>query len=188
MKNQAAKDWTLDKITSNEWSGPGATADVLASNYFGDSLQFSMAWHPRGDVIYFDVEAIFSTPDLLPYEANEYIEDYLLDLAIRDLQEWWSEVQVLQEDLAPKHWSAGSGIAIGDFIYAKLALLYDLRATKSPLNITQNLAVDMKVAQSTAKERIRRARKKGFLTSPGKGLNGQGKATNKAINLAKKRR
>jgi hypothetical protein len=43
------------------------------------------------------------------------------------------------------------------------------------------------VPLSTTKERIRKAREKGFLTSPGKGLNGQGEITKNAIKLLKEK-
>jgi hypothetical protein len=56
-----------------------------------------------------------------------------------------------------------------------------------PLGVTQLLSDDMSVPLSTTKERIRKAREKGFLTSPGKGLNGQGEITKNAIKLLKEK-
>ena len=53
-------------------------------------------------------------------------------------------------------------------------------------NFLQKMCDDMGVPLSTAKERVRKAREKGFLTTPGKGLNGQGEVTEKAIKLIKK--
>jgi len=44
----------------------------------------------------------------------------------------------------------------------------------------------MSVPESTVKERLRKSREKGFLTNPGKGLNGQGKVTKKATQLIAK--
>jgi hypothetical protein len=56
----------------------------------------------------------------------------------------------------------------------------------NPLLVTKLLSADMSVPESTTKERIRKAREKGFLTSPGKGLNGQGEVTQSAKRLLRK--
>jgi Mn-dependent DtxR family transcriptional regulator len=52
--------------------------------------------------------------------------------------------------------------------------------------IIEELARDMKCEVSTAKERVKNLRKIDFLSAPGQGARGEGKATNKAIKVLKK--
>ena len=56
----------------------------------------------------------------------------------------------------------------------------------APLRVTQLIAQDMQIPLSTAKERLRKAKEKEFLTNPGRGLNGQGEITEKAKKLLRK--
>ena len=48
------------------------------------------------------------------------------------------------------------------------------------------MALDIGASVAATKQRVRKAREKEFLTSPGKGLVGKGKVTQKALNLVRK--
>jgi len=61
------------------------------------------------------------------------------------------------------------GIAASDAEYARVAYLYTQLMSTKTFKTTERLAEVMEVSVSTAKERLRKARAKGFLTSPGKG-------------------
>jgi len=97
--------------------------------------------------------------------------------------EWWTRVELAKSWVVPTKWQLRRGLPADDILYASLSYLYSQRAEMFPLGVTQLLSEDMCVPLSTTKERIRKAREKGFLTSPGKGLNGQGEITKKAMKL-----
>jgi hypothetical protein len=113
---------------------------------------------------------------LLTEARMEYTERFLVEGDV---------IPKLRTLLTLSKWQKGSG-ASNDSLYAGLAYLYAQRAEMFSLNVAKLLSEDMSVPLSTTKERIRKAREKGFLSKPGKGLNGQGKVTDKAIQLLEK--
>jgi hypothetical protein len=132
------------------------------------------------------VDIDFHSAELSTFQANEIIENQLLDEAESLLDDWWLEVESARKYMNQQDWEVPRGYAVDDFQYARLAQLYTLRARYAPLIVTKLLSEDMSVPLTTTKERIRKSREKGFLTSPGKGLNGRGEVTKKAIQLLKK--
>lgn len=178
--------WSIDRIEAQEWRTPKGVAVVWASNYSHDEMDFCIVWHPDGFAFPYDITRHFVSEDIFPYDAEEIIKDQLLDEAVKRLDAWWLEVKHLSENLAPKEWDFTRGLAAPEVLYAKCAQLYSIRADFYPLKVVKLLAEDMSVPESTVKERLRKAREKGFLTAPGKGLNGQGKVTKKAIQLIEK--
>jgi hypothetical protein len=106
--------------------------------------------------------------------------------AEQQLTTWKRDLDIVKEWISPEHWRVGNGLAVPDIQYAALAFAYQHRATMNPGLVAELLAQDMKVPLTTTKERIRKTRAKGFLSSPGKGLVGQGKIEMKATQLLRK--
>lgn len=186
--NSRVSTWGIAKIYCSKWNEPDCTAAVWASNWSNDELEFEMAIHPEVGLIFYNIGINFVSMELSASEAYDIVEKQLSLEANNLLEKWWPEVIKAQKFMGLKNWQVPRGYAVDDLQYARLAHLYTLRARYAPLNVTQLLSEDMSVPVTTTKERIRKAREKGFLTSPGKGLNGQGEVTRKAIELIKKGR
>ena len=147
-----------------------------------------MSWHPDGFSVIYNIEIEFFSDDIYPYQGEEIIKEYILDDVEKTLSNWWAKVELAKTWVAPSKWQLRRGLPTDDILYASLAYLYSQRAEMFPLGVTQLLSDDMSVPLSTTKERIRKAREKEFLTSPGKGFNGQGEVTKKAEKLLREAR
>ena len=180
------ESWSISKIICENWDQPNCRAEVWASNWSNDQLEFEIAIHPDNYLVFYNVIVNFYSPDISTFQANDIIQAQLLGEAESLLDQWWGQVLSARRYLGRRDWEVPRGFAADETQYARLAQLYTLRAKYSPLRVTHVLSEDMSVPVSTTRERIRKAREKGFLTSPGKGLNGQGEITAKAIQLLKK--
>lgn len=178
--------WSITKILCTNWGDPSCTAVVWASNWANDELNFEIAIHPDNYLVFYSVDLDFRSGELSTFQANDIIQNQLLEEAEALLDEWWSEVELTRKTMTRKNWEVFRGHAVDDIQYARLAQLYTLRARYAPLRVTQLLSEDMSVPTTTTKERLRKCREKEFLSSPGKGLNGQGELTKRAINLLKR--
>jgi hypothetical protein len=178
--------WSIDKVVCEGWGEAGSYAYVEASNWTHDSLSFEISLHPDGYPVFYNVDVDFNSDQLTAYQADEIIREQLLDELSTKLDSWWGEVIGSAKNLAPKCWKVARGLPVAEIQYARLAKHYQIRASMAPLRVTQLIAQDMQVPPSTAKERLRKAKEKEFLTNPGKGLNGQGEITEKAKKLLRK--
>ena len=183
MSPRSSDVWGVTKIQCKEWLQNGSTASIWAINWSNDELAFDMSWHPDGFSVIYNIEIDFFSDDIFPYQGEEIINQYILDGVEKTLLEWWTRVELAKSWVVPTKWQLRRGLPADDILYASLSYLYSQRAEMFPLGVTQLLSEDMCVPLSTTKERIRKAREKGFLTSPGKGLNGQGEITKKAMKL-----
>jgi len=184
--NPEVEIFSISEIFCKEWEIGSGMADVWASNYVGDDLAFSVSWHPDDFLVYYNLEVNFYLPELTPYEADDIIANQLLGEAEKTLGEWWKEITKIRKQITSPKWHLLAGFTVDESYYALLAFLYEVRKPYSSKHITECLATDMRCSLGAAKERIRKARDKGFLTSPGKGLVGQGAVTTKAIKLLEK--
>jgi hypothetical protein len=178
--------WSVDKILCSEWGNPGNVADVWASNWNHDQISFSVSLHPEDFSVFYNIELDFSSAELHPYEAEDIVERQLLGEAEKSLETWWKRLEESRDFIKSKQSQIARGLPAEDSLYAVMAHLYVLRAQMQPLQVNQLLSQDLSVPTTTIKERIRKTRDKEFLTSPGKGMNGQGELTSKAIKLLKK--
>ena len=185
MANSRIDSWSIDKIQCSEWSYSGNVADVWASNWANDLISFSMSLHPDGFSVTYNFEVDFYSEVLHPYEAQEIVESHILGQAEQALESWWNDLSEARDFAKSKQTQMTRGLPAEDSFYAAVAYLYKLRAQMQPLMVTQLLSQDMSVPTTTINERIRKAREKELLTSPGKGMNGQSEMTNKAIKLLK---
>jgi hypothetical protein len=185
LANSRIDSWSIDKIQCSEWGYSGNVAYVWASTLNHDEVSFSMSLHPDGFSVPYNLEVDFYSADLHPYEAQEIVENDILGQAERALESWWKDLLEVRDFTKLKQSQITRGLSAEDSFYASIAYLYKLRAQMQPLMVTQLLSQDMSVPTTTIKERIRKAREKELLTSPGKGMNGQSEMTNKAIKLLK---
>ena len=186
MADSRIHSWSIDKIQCSEWGYPGNIADVWASNWSHDQISFSVSLHPDGFSVFYNIAVDFSSADLHQYEADEIVETQLLGKAEKVLEKWWKRLEETRVFIKSKQSQLARGLSAEDSLYAAMAHIYVLRAEMQPLLVNQLLAQDLSVPTTTIKERIRKTREKEFLTSPGKGMNGQGEITTKAIKLLKK--
>jgi hypothetical protein len=186
MQNPEIEYFSITEIFCKEWRFGSGMADVWASNYVGDNLAFSVAWHPDDFLVEYNVEVNFYSPELMPYEADDIIANQLIGGVENTLGNWWKEVSKLRKQITSPKWNLLPGFTVNESYYALLAYLYEVRKPYSSRHITECLASDMSCSLGAAKERIRKVRDKGFLTSPGKGLVGQGEITTKAIKVLRK--
>lgn len=186
MLNPEIQYFDVSEIFCEEWGRGVGIADVWASNYVGDSLSFSIAWHPDDYIFFYDLKLDFYSLELLPFMAEDAVTSGLLATAEEKLDRWWKEVVELREALNPKIWDPIPGSPIEDGYYALLAILYETRKIYSSDYIVECMALDIGASVAATKQRVRKAREKEFLTSPGKGLVGKGKVTQKALNLVRK--
>lgn len=186
MRNPEIEYFSISEIFCRDWQQGTGIADVWAGNYVGDTLSFSLAWHPDNQMIMYNLELNFFSPELSPFTAEEIVTGRLIQIAEASLDDWWVKITELREALNPKVWDPIPGSRIEDGYYALLAILYDTRKPFSSNYIIECMSTDVKASVAATKQRVRRARELGFLTSPGRGLVGQGKVTQRAINLVRR--
>jgi len=186
MPSSESLIWTCDRILCSDWGSAGSIATVWASNFVGDSVVFEIAIHPDFGSIVVSAETNYYSKDYLYSMGKDGLPEGIQLEAENILATWAKELKILKDWISPNHWTVNPGFAVPDVQYAALSYAYEHRAKMNPSLVTELLAKDMEVPLSTSKERIRKARAKGFLTSPGKGLAGQGKVTPKATKLLRK--
>lgn len=178
--------WTVDSIKCESWRNMSDSAFVQLSNFAFDSITFQVVRHKNGEAIPLNIDADFRSEDALMFvDAEAVVQDFVAEVQ-RDLELWARNIEIARGWLEPATWFVKRGLAVDDIQYAALAFLYDLRASKYEKQIVETLAEDMQTKASTVKERIRKAREKGFLSAPGRGAGGQGEITKEAIKLLKR--
>jgi hypothetical protein len=176
-----AISWSFRIKRCKSWEYQWDTVWVEASNYVGDSIDFLVTLHQDDYPIAYDFDSSFMSNSFLPFQAEEVVNDYILNDIDVFLKAWQNRISNLRNEVLPRKWPESKGYAADDYLYAVVAKLYEERASVGDSSITESLASDMKVSSSTAKERIRKAREKEFLSRPGKGAGGQAEITKKAI-------
>jgi hypothetical protein len=162
------------------------SAFIELSNFAFDSITFQIVRHKNGDAIPLNIEVDFRSEDaLMRIDAQSIVLDFVIEVQ-GELEQWARDIEIARDWLEPSTWFVKRGLAVDDIQYAALAFLYDLRANKYEKQIIETLAQDMQTKTSTVKERIRKAREKGFLSAPGRGAGGQGEITSKAKKLLMK--
>ena len=188
MSKPEEQIWTVDRILCSHWGDEGDVADIWCSNFAFDSVVFSMSIAPDVGPIVYDINSDFNSEDWIHSIGELGLPDGVYEEALEKLEDWATRLDKVVQWILPPRWKASPGLAIPDVQYAALAYAYDLRAEMNPTRITELLASDMTTSVSTAKERLRKTREKGFLSSPGKGLGGQGALEKKALEILKRER
>lgn len=178
--------WTIDRILCGHWGEVGDVADVWCSNFAFDSVVFSISIAPDVGPIIYDINSDFNSENWMQTIGEYGLPVGIYEEAISKLEDWSSRFDIAREWISASEWKASPGLAIPDVQYAALAYVYELRSEMTTNRITELLAIDMGTSVSTAKERLRKAREKEFLTSPGKGLGGKGNIEKKALAILKR--
>lgn len=186
MGQAEASFWSIDRIVCSQWEEQNDTADIYISNYQGDSIEFQVIRTPDGDIVSLNTTSDFRSSDWYEYTSEADAVNSLILEVDRDLNEWADEVKRIREAVKPIAWRVGRGKAIDEAVWASLAYLYELRASKYETRIIEELARDMKCEVSRAKERIKNLRNIDFLSAPGQGVRGEGKATKEARKILKR--
>jgi len=186
MGQAEASFWSIDRIVCSQWEEQNDTADIYISNYQGDSIEFQVIRTPDGDIVPLNTTSDFRSSDWYEYTSEADAVNSLILEVDRDLNEWADEVKRIRETVKPIAWRVGRGKAIDEAVWASLAYLYELRASKYETRIIEELAKDMKCEVSRAKERIKNLRNIDFLSAPGQGVRGEGKATKEARKILKR--
>lgn len=181
MSRKSASVFGIDAIECFEWKLGTGIAKVEASNLVGDSIRFTLYRHPEDFVVSNTDEAEISSADIPPYRVQEEVNGPLSDEAEREISEWWREVLRLRDLFNFKTFQISAGVTPDDSFYALVAYLYGVRQAFSYRKIVECMAEDLDIGMDACRERIRRARNRGFLTSPGRGKVGRGRVTKKAV-------
>ncbi len=182
------EDWTIDEVECDSWELQDDRAIVVASNKLGDSVEIEAIRHPDGFAISLHSDlSQMRTPNWFDKLPRDFVDLLVVPEIDNLLDNWVARLQVIDAWVQENSWVIPAGQKkIPDGPYAALAFLYQTLGEFGGKKVTTAAARRMRVEPSTAKERIRESRVRNLLSSPGKGLGGQGKMTNKAIKILEK--
>lgn len=184
----AIEQWTVDEVECDSWDSQDDRANIWASNTLGDSVEIDVIRHPDGFAIALNSDlSQMCTPNWFDKLPRDFIDTQVVPAVDEVLDNWVVRLQVIDRWVQEDVWVIPPGQKkIPDVPYAALAFLYQTIGEFGSKKVTTAAASRMSVLPSTAKERIRECRVRNLLSSPGKGLSGQGKITNKAIKILEK--
>lgn len=181
-----ASIWTIDSIQSSAWKTSNDFANIEISNYAGDYIRFQVLLTPDEDIVPFNTQSDMSSENWYLHTTESDAIKSVLDETQSRLASWQAEIDISVTWVEPKRWDVLRGHSVNESVWAGLAYLFELRASMNEPKIVEMLAADMKTTVPKAKERIRKARDKEFLSLVGKGKNTQAVATKKAIRILEK--
>lgn len=182
------EDWTIDEVECESWEFQNDRANVVASNKLGDSIEVEAIRHPDGFAIplHSDLSQM-RTPNWFDKLPRDFVESLVIPVVDNLLDNWVERLKVIDAWVQDDVWVISKGEKkIEDGPYAALAFLYQTLGELGGKKVTTAAARRMQVEPSTAKERIRECRVRNLLSSPGRGLGGQGKVTSKAMKILEK--
>jgi hypothetical protein len=183
MSKKKVGAFNIESIECFNWKLGSGSALVRASNLEGDSVEFSIYRHPEDFTVVLIEDVEVPSTVIRPYEVKEIVEREIQVLAEEEVLLWWSEIQRIKELLEYRAYTVSAGVTPPDSFYALVAYLYGIRQIYSHRKIVECMAEDMNIKVDACRERIRRCRDKGLLTSPGRGKVGKGRLTRKAHSL-----
>jgi len=175
--------WSIDSIQCSSWKKTNDVANVEISNFAMDSVSFQVVRTPSGDIVSFNSSSDFRSEDWYFWTTEADAIDSQIFKVDEELNQWQSNIDIATQWVHPHNWFVRRGQAVEESVWAGLAYLFNLRASMFEPRIIEELAEDMKVNTSLAKERIRKLRDKGFLSIAGKGNAGEGEITKTAIEI-----
>jgi hypothetical protein len=186
MSKTRVGTFSIDSIECFDWRLGFGSASVRASNMEGDFIEFVIYRHPD-DFTVLNIEDVdIHSAQIQPYEVQELVAGEIQEFVGAEIQLWWGEVQRIRDLLEYRTFTFSAGVTPPDSFYALVAYLYQIRQVYSYRKVVECMATDMKIKTDACRERIRRSRSKGFLTSPGKGKVGRGRLTKKGDSLLQK--
>jgi hypothetical protein len=178
-----ASMWNIDSIQCSSWKNTNDVANVELSNFAMDSVSFQVVRTPDGDIVPFNSSSDFRSEDWYFWTSEaDAINSQILKVD-EELNQWQSNIDIATQWVQPSKWLVRRGQAVEESVWAGLAYLFNLRASMFEPKIIEELAEDMKVNASLAKERVRKLRDKGFLSVAGRGNAGEGEITKSAIEI-----
>ena len=176
--------WSIDRISCNAWEDIGDYALVEASNYAHDSCSFELYRVPNGGTGVVNLQTSFYETDWREFIDIKEIENQLANDAEKALDDWERQIQRILKKMPKGQWRKGPALE-KDLEYALTAYLKEKLSFFGGLKTNEILARRLEIPYSTAKERIRECRNRGFLTEPGKGVRGRSEMTAKARKILK---
>ena len=178
-----ASMWNIDSIQCSSWKNANDVANVELSNFAMDSVSFQVVRTPDGDIVPFNSSSDFRSEDWYFWTSEADAIDSQILKVDKELNQWQSNIDIATQWVQPNKWLVRWGQAVEESVWAGLAYLFNLRASMFEPKIIEELAEDMKVNASLAKERVRKLRDKGFLSVAGRGNAGEGEITKSAIEI-----
>jgi hypothetical protein len=178
-----ASMWNIDSIQCSSWKNTNDVANVELSNFAMDSVSFQVVRTPDGDIVPFNSSSDFRSEDWYFWTSEADAIDSQILKVNEELNQWQSNIDIATQWVQPSKWFVRRGQAVEESVWAGLAYLFNLRASMFEPKIIEELAEDMKVNTSLAKERVRKLRDKGFLSVAGRGNAGEGEITKSAIQI-----
>ena len=174
--------WGVGRIDCSSWFKAGDSAVVYGSNWAGDSCTFELYKLAKNEIAVVNSQLSMLSPDWWESTHPVDFESTLSQEAQRKLDAWDTEIHKIISWLPEGQWSRGPGNN-SELEYAVLAFLQvtlgEFGGGRSNATIANLLSVPM----STAIERVRESRHRGFLSAPGKGIRGQSILTARARKL-----
>jgi hypothetical protein len=175
--------WSIDSIQCSRWKITNDVANIEISNFAMDSVSFQVVRTPDGNIVPFNSSSDFRSEDWYFWTSEaDAIDSQILKID-EELNQWQSNIDIATQWVQPSNWLARRGQAVEESVWAGLAYLFNLRASMFEPKIIEELAEDMKINASLAKERVRKLRDKGFLSVAGRGNAGEGEITKRAIEI-----
>jgi len=178
--------WGVDRIDCSSWFKAGDSAVVYGSNWAGDSCTFELYKLAKNEIAVVNSQLSMLSPEWWESTHPLDFESTLSQEAQKRLDAWETEVYKIISWLPEGQWSRGPGNN-SELEYAVLAFLQvtlgEFGGGRSNATIANLLSVPM----STAIERVRESRHRGFLSAPGKGIRGQSILTARARKLLKEK-
>ena len=174
--------WGVDRIDCSSWFNAGDSAVVYGSNWAGDSCTFELYKLAENEIALVNSQLSMISPDWWESTNPEEIESSLRQEAEKKLSAWSAEITKIVSWLPEGQWSRGPGNN-SELEYAVLAFLQVTLGEYGGGRSNATIAKLLSVPISTAIERVRESRHRGFLSAPGKGIRGQSILTARARKL-----
>jgi hypothetical protein len=177
--------WSISNVMIfNNWGSLGSTGAVTVFNLNNDQINydFILVVKNKIQVIRFDTE-IFDSETLIYVDPMKIFKENVEKKLQEKVELWWSQIEEISKFINQNKWEPRKKVEIK--FYCAIALLYSLRAEYNPFKVVELISSDLGININSAKDRIKKARELGLLTSPGQGRAGAGEITQKAINLLK---
>lgn len=174
--------WGVDRIECSAWFKAGDSAVVYGSNWAGDSCTFELYKIGKNEIAVVNSQLSMMSPDW--WESSNLVdfESTLSQEARTRLDSWEKEILKIISWLPEGQWSRGPGNNF-ELEYAVLAFLQVTLGEFGGGRSNSTIANLLSVPMSTAIERVRESRHRGFLSTPGKGIRGHSRLTAKARKL-----
>lgn len=174
--------WGVDQVLCSRWRFPGDYATFSASNWAGDSCSGMIAKTDPDDYALMDFSLHAQPSEFWSQFPGFDVEREVVPQVVEALESWNKGIDNLLSWVPQGAWPKGPSSST-DFNFAVIAYLYEDLMKFGGHSAIKTLSSLLVIEETTAKERIREARKRKLLSSPGKGVRGTSYSTSKAKKL-----